>query len=113
MRRTWQLLIPFFVLVAVSFNAAQESKQNPTEVITIAKVLTTSVTRIQHLYGPLADAMPEEKYGFAPSNGDFKGVRTFAEQLKHVAASISFSRRPSLEKSPRRMSARTKPGLLR
>jgi hypothetical protein len=32
-----------------------------------------------------ADAMPEEKYDFAPTNGEFKGVRTFAEQVKHVA----------------------------
>src|SRR5271165_4961414 len=33
-----------------------------------------------------ADAMPEDKYSFAPTNGDFKGVRTFAQQVKHVAA---------------------------
>ena len=33
-----------------------------------------------------ADAMPEDKYSFAPTTGDFKGVRTFAEQVKHVAA---------------------------
>jgi hypothetical protein len=32
-----------------------------------------------------ADAMPEEKYSFAPTNGAFQGVRTFAEQVKHVA----------------------------
>jgi uncharacterized damage-inducible protein DinB len=30
--------------------------------------------------------MPEEKFGFAPSNGEFKGVRTYAQQIKHVAA---------------------------
>ena len=32
--------------------------------------------------------MPEDKYSFAPpaSLGEFKGVRTFAEQIKHVAA---------------------------
>jgi hypothetical protein len=30
--------------------------------------------------------MPAEKYGFAPSNGTFEGVRTFAEQVKHLAA---------------------------
>jgi uncharacterized damage-inducible protein DinB len=30
--------------------------------------------------------MPEDKYSFAPTNGEFKGVRTFAEQIKHVAA---------------------------
>ena len=33
-----------------------------------------------------ADAMPEDKYSFAPSGGEFKGVRTYAEQVKHVAA---------------------------
>lgn len=33
----------------------------------------------------LAEAMPEEKYSFAPSQGEFKGVRTFGDQIKHVA----------------------------
>src|SRR5262249_1624669 len=33
-----------------------------------------------------AEAMPDDKYSFAPSNGEFKGVRTFAQQVKHVAA---------------------------
>jgi hypothetical protein len=33
-----------------------------------------------------ADAMPADKYGFMPSNGEFKGVRTFGQQLKHLAA---------------------------
>jgi uncharacterized damage-inducible protein DinB len=34
-----------------------------------------------------AEAMPEDKYNFAPpvSAGEFKGVRTFGEQIKHVA----------------------------
>jgi hypothetical protein len=30
--------------------------------------------------------MPESKYSFAPSNGEFSGVRAFAEQVKHLAA---------------------------
>jgi uncharacterized damage-inducible protein DinB len=33
-----------------------------------------------------AEAMPAEKYSFAPTNGEFAGVRTFAEQVKHLAA---------------------------
>jgi len=33
----------------------------------------------------IAEAMPEELYGFAPSGPGFDGVRTFAEQVKHVA----------------------------
>ena len=34
-----------------------------------------------------AEAMPEDKYGFAPaaSLGEFKDVRSFGEQVKHVA----------------------------
>ena len=31
-----------------------------------------------------AEAMPEEKYSFAPTSGEFKGVRTFAEEVKHI-----------------------------
>ena len=35
----------------------------------------------------VAEAMPESKYDFVPSAGEFKGVRSFAEQVKHVACS--------------------------
>jgi hypothetical protein len=30
--------------------------------------------------------MPEDKYSFAPTSGEFKGVRNFAQQAKHLAA---------------------------
>jgi uncharacterized damage-inducible protein DinB len=33
-----------------------------------------------------AEAMPEDKYSYAPTAGEFKDVRTFAQQVKHVAA---------------------------
>jgi uncharacterized damage-inducible protein DinB len=33
----------------------------------------------------LAEAMPEDKYSFVPTNGKFEGVRSFGEQIKHVA----------------------------
>ena len=33
----------------------------------------------------VAEAMPESKYSFVPTAGEFKGVRSFAEQVKHVA----------------------------
>lgn len=37
----------------------------------------------------LVEAMPEDKFNFAPPEtaGDFKGVRSFAAQVKHVAGS--------------------------
>jgi hypothetical protein len=37
-----------------------------------------------------ADAMPEDKYDFAPTTGEFKGVRTFGGQVKHVAEANYF-----------------------
>jgi hypothetical protein len=33
-----------------------------------------------------AEAMPEDKYHWAPTQGEFKGVKTFAQQVKHVSA---------------------------
>jgi uncharacterized damage-inducible protein DinB len=33
-----------------------------------------------------AEAMPDAKFNFAPTAGEFKGVRTFAAQVKHIAA---------------------------
>jgi len=32
-----------------------------------------------------AEAMPEDKFNFAPAQGEFKGVRSFGAQIKHVA----------------------------
>ena len=34
------------------------------------------------------DAMPADKFGFAPTDGEFKGVRTFGEMVKHLSAKI-------------------------
>ena len=42
---------------------------------------------IERSFVGLADAMPAEKYAFKPANGEFKDVRTFGEQVKHVACS--------------------------
>ena len=33
-----------------------------------------------------ADAMPADKYGFAPADSEFKGVRTFGQMVKHLSA---------------------------
>lgn len=33
-----------------------------------------------------AEAMPATKYGFTPADGEFKGVRTFAAQVRHLSA---------------------------
>jgi hypothetical protein len=37
-----------------------------------------------------AEAMPADKYNYAPTSGEFKGVRTFAQQITHVAEAQYF-----------------------
>ena len=32
------------------------------------------------------DAMPADKFGFAPTDGEFKGVRTFGQIVEHLSA---------------------------
>ena len=32
------------------------------------------------------DAMPADKFGFAPTDGEFTGVRTFGQMVKHLSA---------------------------
>lgn len=63
---------------------AQLSK--PAEPHTVSQVVDFWVTNTEQLVVPAANAMPEAKYSFAPSNGEFAGARTFAEQIKHLAA---------------------------
>lgn len=35
---------------------------------------------------PAVEAMPTDKFGFAPTDGEFKGVRTFGQMVKHLSA---------------------------
>jgi uncharacterized damage-inducible protein DinB len=53
---------------------------------TIAQVLDSSAANMEHEFVSAAEAMPEDKFSYAPTSGEFKGVRTFAQQVKHVAA---------------------------
>ncbi len=62
---------------------AQAKKEAPR---TVSAVLSQTVGNLEHDLVPAAEAMPEDKFGFAPSTGEFKGVRTFGEQIKHISA---------------------------
>jgi uncharacterized damage-inducible protein DinB len=72
------------VLVLTGLGIAQDKKSD--EHRTVTQVLDRSVMNMEHEFVPAAEAMPEDKFGFAPTNGEFKGVRNFGEQIKHVAA---------------------------
>ena len=65
---------------------SQTAAQKPVPPTTIASVTDRQVYYAELEIVSAAEAMPEDKYNFAPSGpGEFKGVRTFALQVKHVA----------------------------
>jgi uncharacterized damage-inducible protein DinB len=68
--------------VAASAQAAKPNNEHPS----MAKVLDATAGNMEREFVSAAEAMPEDKYGFAPTSGAFKGVRTFGQQVKHVAA---------------------------
>ena len=51
---------------------------------TVTSVLNSVYGVVEQQVVSAAEAMPEDKYSFAPTNGEFKGVRTFAEEVKHI-----------------------------
>jgi DinB superfamily len=73
-------------LLALTVVAAAQSSKPTEERRTVTMVLDRTVTNLELEFIPAAEAMPEDKFGFAPTEGEFKGVRTFAQQIKHVAA---------------------------
>ena len=81
-------LIALLLLLIISGGASTIHAQidQPTFHRTNSQVLLIWITNTETHLVPLADAMPEDKYSFAPTNGEFKGVRTFGEQLKHLAS---------------------------
>ena len=83
MKRILALIASGFLMMTAAHAQAAEPKP---EHRTVTELLQRSITNMQHEFVPAAEAMPEDKYGFAPTNGQFKGVRTFAQQIKHVAA---------------------------
>jgi hypothetical protein len=59
---------------------------------TIASVVDRDISAIEKQILAAAEAMPESKFNFTPESlnipgSDYKGVRTFATEVKHVAAS--------------------------
>jgi hypothetical protein len=79
------------LLLALGAPAAVVAQASPNQnkadqKATIASVLDKDLTSMEKEVVSAAEAMPEDKFNFAPTQGEFKGVRTYAQQIKHVAA---------------------------
>ncbi|HYE24399.1 MAG TPA: DinB family protein [Clostridia bacterium] len=82
--------VAILALAATAF--AQDKKQAeskptpPPPPASIAEVLKRQSMYVERNLASLAEAVPEEKFNFAPTQGEFNGVRTFQQQITHVAA---------------------------
>jgi uncharacterized damage-inducible protein DinB len=79
------------LLMTLSMFAAAALGQG-TPPLTIASAVDREITGAEKQILDAAEAMPEDKFNFPPESlnipGEgYKGVRTFASQVKHVAAS--------------------------
>ncbi len=72
----------------------------PAADMTVARMYDSQLKGIESEVVPLVKAMPADKFSFAPTNGEFKGVRTFAQQSKHLAAVIYMVAAATLQEKP-------------
>src|SRR5947208_583930 len=91
--RTFLLLVSILTPAALaqdpkSSAAVQSQAAQPT----IASMVDRQISTIEKEIVEAAEAMPEDKFNFSPeslniSGSAYQGVRTFALQIKHIAAS--------------------------
>ena len=86
------LAVPIFTLAAMgqATKSATTPQSRPTP--SLASIVDHQISTIEKEVVEAAEAMPEDKFNFSPEGlnlqgSDYKGVRSFAGQVKHVAAS--------------------------
>lgn len=99
-RRTIFLLLAVLIFTVVALRQgkltlaaapAPQAQQAPT----VASNVDREISGIEKQVVEAAEAMPDDKFNFSPeslhiSGSEYKGVRTFAVQVKHIAASNYF-----------------------
>lgn len=87
---------PFFLLCGIALsavgqsgtprNSATKQASQPGDIPkSIAESVGGTLQFAEGNFIGLAEAMPEDKYSYIPAAGNFDGVRSFGEQVKHVA----------------------------
>jgi hypothetical protein len=117
MKQTQIFLLPAILAFALTSWAQTPKLAAPTSpqpAPTLASMVDSEITAVEMLVVDVAEAMPEDKYNFSPESlnipgGDYKGVRTFALQVKHVAASNYFIWYHHRRQAPRQPKRRKRP----
>jgi uncharacterized damage-inducible protein DinB len=85
------LVFGLAVLAAQSVSAADA----PKPAATVSSIVENEISTVEKLVVEAAEAMPEEKFNFTPESAnlagsDYKGVRTFALEVRHVGTANYF-----------------------
>lgn len=95
MKHARVLLLSAMILLSVCA-VGQSSKGGPqpqaAQPATVTSTVDREINGVEKLVVDAAEVMPEDKFNFSPgglniSGADYKDVRTFALQVKHIAAS--------------------------
>jgi len=73
------------LLKAVQKDTPKQAAQKDDIPKSIAESVSVPLQLVEGTFLGVAEAMPEEKYGFIPTAGKFEDARSFGEQVKHVA----------------------------
>ena len=67
-------------------NSVTKEAAKPDDIAkSIAESVSGTLQFAEENFLGVAEAMPEDKYSYIPAGGNFDGVRSFGEQVKHVA----------------------------
>ena len=90
--RVAALLVMFGIALAVveksataQSSATKEAAKQDDIPKSIAESVSGTLQFVEGNFIGLAEAMPEDKYSYMPTSGKFDDVRSFGEQVKHVA----------------------------
>ncbi len=95
LRTFFLLAVPLFTVTTLGQSTKGAAATNPPQAQqqpTIASTVDREISNVETQFVDVAEAMPEDKFNFSPESlnlpgAEYKGVRTFASQVKHVAAS--------------------------
>lgn len=89
-----------YAMMASAQQTQTKPAAKPAAAPTISSELNLQLSIVESEVVGAAEAMPEDKYSFAPTDGNFKGVRTFALEVRHIATANFAFYSAILEQAP-------------
>jgi hypothetical protein len=87
--KTVSRVVAILVVGACAVAYAQQPANN-SQKPTIRSVLDRRLSAVEHDLVPAVEAMPEDKFTYVPTTGEYKGVNNFAQMVKHIASANFF-----------------------